>query len=148
PQGRRRAGGHDHRGRARARGRRGGRDTRGGPDVSEPAILFLRATTAASLAPWYEDFVAAVDSTHGVALYDLEVDAEVEFGSARAVVDLGGFAPNDVIDAGADAGVELWQVMGYGLDHIDVEHVKRRIPAFAHSPGECTGGPLAEHAVH
>jgi phosphoglycerate dehydrogenase-like enzyme len=114
----------------------------------DPGILFLRATTAASLHPWYDDFVEAIDGAYEVALYDLEVDREVELENVRAVVDLGGFAPNDVIDAGAEAGVELWQVLGYGLDHIDTEHVKRRIRIFTHSPGECTGGPLAEHAMH
>ena len=120
-------------------------------DVSlagDPGVLFLRATTAASLYPWYDDFVVAIGGAAAVSLYDLEVDDEVRFANVRVVVDLGGFAANDVIDAGAEAGVELWQVLGYGLDHIDTEHVKRRIRAFAHSPGECTGGPLAEHAMH
>jgi phosphoglycerate dehydrogenase-like enzyme len=116
--------------------------------LDDPRILFLRATTLATLSPWYDDFVEAIDGAHEIALYDLEADDEVRFEGVGAVVDLGGFAPNGVIDEGADAGVEIWQVLGYGLDHIDTEHVKRRIRVFTHSPGESTGVSLAEHAFH
>ena len=38
--------------------------------------------------------------------------------------------------------------MGYGLEHIDGDHVKRRGLALARSPGECTEVSLAEHAFH
>ena len=116
--------------------------------VDVPHILFARMTTAASLSPWYDDFVEAIDGAFEIVLYDPNGSKEEQFRNVLAVVDLGGFAPNDFIDAGADAGVRLWQVMGYGLEHIDGEHIKQRGLAFAHSPGECTEVSLAEHAFH
>ena len=111
-------------------------------------ILFARVTDAASLFPWYDDFVEAIDGAHEIVLYDPNESREEQLRNVLAVVDLGGFAPNDLIDAGVEAGVRLWQVMGYGLEHIDGEHIKRRGLAFAHSPGECTEVSLAEHAFH
>jgi len=110
--------------------------------------LFARLTDAASLSPWYDDFVESIDGAYEIRLYDPSQSREEQLQNVLVVVDLGGFAPNDLIDAGADAGVRLWQVMGYGLEHIDGDHVKRRGLAFAHSPGECTEISLAEHAFH
>ena len=111
-------------------------------------VLFARLTPAAVLSPWYDDFLEAIDGACEVVLYDPARSAAEQLRDIDAVVDLGGYAPNDFIDEGADAGVRLWQVMGYGLDHIDGQHVKERGLAFAHSPGECTEISLAEHAFH
>ena len=111
-------------------------------------ILFVRATTAASLHPWYDDFVEAVDGAYEIVLYDAIASRASQLENVRAVVDLGGFAPNDLIDDAVAAGVGLWQVMGYGLEHIDVEHVRKTGVAFTRSPGECTEVSLAEHAFH
>ena len=113
-----------------------GSDTNGSSGV--PRVLFARLTTAASLSPWYDDFVEAIDGAFEIVFYDPSGSTEEQFRDVLAVVDLGGFAPNEFIDAGADAGVRLWQVMGYGLEHIDGEHVKERGLAFARSPGDCT----------
>lgn len=121
-------------------------DTNGSGEA--PRILFARLTDAASLSPWYDDFVESIDGAYEIRLYDPSQSREEQLQNVLVVVDLGGFAPNDLIDAGADAGVRLWQVMGYGLEHIDGDHVKRRGLAFAHSPGECTEISLAEHAFH
>lgn len=116
--------------------------------TASPRILFARHTTRASLSPWYDDFVEAIDGRYEIVLYDPDVSLDDQLRDVLVVVDLGGFAPNDFIDAGVDAGVRLWQVMGYGLDHIDCDHVKRRGLLFTHSPGESTGISLSEHAFH
>jgi phosphoglycerate dehydrogenase-like enzyme len=116
--------------------------------ASRPRILFARLTELASLSPWYDDFVEAIDGTYEIVFYDPEANRDEQLRNVLVVVDLGGFAPNDLIDACADAGVRLWQVMGYGLDHIDGEHVRRCGLMFAHSPGESTEVSLSEHAFH
>jgi phosphoglycerate dehydrogenase-like enzyme len=113
-----------------------------------PRILFARLTTMAALSPWYDDFAEAVDGEYEIVLFDPGKSRGEQFRNVRAVVDLGGFATNDFIDDAAEAGVRLWQVMGYGLDHIDGAHVRERGLAFTHSPGEATGVTLAEHAFH
>ncbi len=70
-----------------------------------------------------------------------------QFEGLDAVVDFGGWASNELIDTGADGGARLWQVLGYGLDQIDTGHVLQRGLLLAHTPGEVTAVPLAEHAL-
>jgi len=111
-------------------------------------VLFVRATERASLRPWMDDFVDALSGACEVALFDPAAPVREQFEGARVVVDLGGFAPHELIDAGREAGVELWQVLGYGLDHIDVDYVHASGIPLAHTPGACTEVALAEHVFH
>jgi phosphoglycerate dehydrogenase-like enzyme len=115
---------------------------------SPPRILFARHTDLASLSPWYDDFVEAIDGAYEIVLWDPGVSLPDQLRDVLVVVDLGGFAPNDFIDSAVETGVRLWQVMGYGLDHIDSDHVKARGLLYTHSPGESTGVSLSEHAFH
>jgi phosphoglycerate dehydrogenase-like enzyme len=116
--------------------------------VTGAAVLFVRATEAASLDPWFADFVAESAGVCEVAMFDPAKPAGPQFAGVWAVVDLGGFGGRELIDAAQEAGVGLWQVLGYGLDHIDVDYVRASGIPLAHTPGSCTAVPLAEHALH
>ena len=94
-----------------------------------------------------EGFLAAAGDRHDVTAYRAGDAISDQFEGLDAVVDFGGWASNDLIDNGADGGARLWQVLGYGLDHIDVGHVLQRGLLLAHTPGEVTAVPLAEHAL-
>jgi phosphoglycerate dehydrogenase-like enzyme len=120
----------------------------GGSDSAPPHVLFVRATMAASLHPWMDDFIDALAGACEVVLFDPAAPVREQFEGVPVVVDLGGFAPHELIDAGRDAGVELWQVLGYGLDHIDVDYVHASGMTLAHTPGACTEVALAEHVFH
>jgi phosphoglycerate dehydrogenase-like enzyme len=122
--------------------------TSGDAPVSSPSVLFMRLTALAELEPWYGDFRAAIDGACEVSLFDAASSVADQLARVSVVVDLGGFAGKEVIDAGADAGVKLWQVLGYGLDHIDQGHLRARGIPLAHTPGACTETALAEHAIH
>jgi phosphoglycerate dehydrogenase-like enzyme len=113
-----------------------------------PHVLFVRATDAASLEPWFGDFVGESAEICEVRLFDPARPIGPQFADVRAVVDLGGFGGHALIDAARETGVELWQVLGYGLDHIDVGYVLATGIPLAHTPGSCTAVPLAEHALH
>jgi phosphoglycerate dehydrogenase-like enzyme len=63
------------------------------------------------------------------------------------VVDQGGHATKTQIDAGAAAGVRLWQVLGTGVDHTEVAHMQSRGITVANTPGEFSAVALAEHAL-
>src|SRR5438309_7089705 len=52
-----------------------------------------------------------------------------------------------MIDAGVEAGVKLWQVLGTGLDHVDVQYIVERGLALANTPGPFSSVALAEHAL-
>src|SRR5579875_2885041 len=75
----------------------------------------------------------------------LPVDAQMK--GRRAVVDLGGWGRREHTTAAVDAGVELWHVLGYGLDHLDLPYLLDHGVQVAHTPGSCSAVALAEHAM-
>jgi D-3-phosphoglycerate dehydrogenase len=48
---------------------------------------------------------------------------------------------------GVAAGVRLWQVLGNGLDHVDVAYLGAKGMPLAHTPGPFCGIALAEHVL-
>ena len=108
-------------------------------------VLFLVAAAGASPEPWLEDVRREANGR-----LDLRIalnEDEADFSEVTTVIDVGGWASDRAIDRGAAAGVELWQVLGYGLDHINVAHVHQRGMILAHTPGPASAIALAEHAM-
>ena len=70
-----------------------------------------------------------------------------EFSGRRAVIDLGGWGRREQTSSAVAAGVELWHVLGYGLDHLDLAYLLRNGVTVAHTPGSCSAISLAEHAM-
>jgi phosphoglycerate dehydrogenase-like enzyme len=97
--------------------------------------------------PWLEDFQAAADGRVGYAVLDAGRPLAGQFAGVSVVVDQGGHATPAQIDMGADAGVRLWQVLGTGVDHIEVDHILGRGIALANTPGQFSAVALAEHAL-
>jgi phosphoglycerate dehydrogenase-like enzyme len=97
--------------------------------------------------PWYSDFVAALDGRAELVTLLHDAPLAPQFEGVRAVVDQGGWATREMIDAGAAAGVELWQVLGTGLDHSEVEYTLAQGIAVANTPGQFSAVALAEHAL-
>ncbi|MBI3466301.1 MAG: hypothetical protein HY000_25085 [Planctomycetes bacterium] len=109
-------------------------------------VLFLG--NPAILSPWHDDFVAAIGGRYPVELYNPAAAMAEQFRGVEVVVDLGGAGANrTLIDAGAAAAVRLWQILGNGLDHVDVAYfLEKRVP-LAHTPGLFCSTALAEHAL-
>ena len=80
-------------------------------------------------------------------MFDASKEIAPQFEGVRVVIDQGGHASRSVIDAGAAAGVELWQVLGTGLDHTDVDYILQQDIALANTPGPFSAIALAEHAM-
>jgi len=72
---------------------------------------------------------------------------EPDFANRRAVVDLGGWARRAHTSRAVEGGVEFWHVLGYGLDHLDLQYLLEHGVTVAHTPGSCSAISLAEHAV-
>ena len=108
--------------------------------------LFM--TLPDTLDPWFTDVQAALEEGIELVLYDPERPFADQVAGARAVVDLGGsVSTRATIDAAADAGVELIQVHGTGLDHVDVGYMLSRGLRVAHCSGVHSAPALAEHAL-
>ena len=76
--------------------------------------------------PWLADFLAAAEGRLDVAVLDPERPLREQFAGTIVVVDQGGHATREQIDAGAEGGVRLWQVLGTGVDHTEVAYISRR----------------------
>jgi phosphoglycerate dehydrogenase-like enzyme len=100
-----------------------------------------------NVEPWLEDFRAAADGRLDYAVFDPDQPLADQLAGVEVVVDQGGHATKAQIDAGAAAGVRLWQVLGTGVDHTEVEHMQSRGIAVANTPGQFSAVALAEHAL-
>lgn len=96
--------------------------------------------------PWGRDVIAAVGDRHDLAVLDPGRPLEEQFGGVEAVIDQGGsVSTRAMMDAAVSA--RLWQVLGTGFDHFDLEYVKSKgIPA-ANCPGPFSATALAEMAM-
>jgi phosphoglycerate dehydrogenase-like enzyme len=109
-------------------------------------VLFLGQLN--NLEPWFNDVVTAVGEAHQVVLWDADAPFGPQIRDAQVVVDQGGsVATRAMIEAGAKAGVKLWQVLGTGLDHVDVQYILEHGLALANTPGPFSSVALAEHAL-
>ncbi len=109
-------------------------------------VLFLGQAT--NLEPWFGDVVTAVGEEHEVVLWDADAPLGPQIRDALVVVDQGGGVGHQAtVDAAARAGVKLWQVLGTGLDHVDVQYILDRALPLANTPGPFSSVALAEHAL-
>jgi phosphoglycerate dehydrogenase-like enzyme len=99
-----------------------------------------------SAEPWLADFREAAEGVFSIAVLDLDRPLTGQFEGIGVAVDQGGHATREMIDAGARAGVRLWQVLGTGLDHTEVDHILARAMMLANTPGQFSSIALAEHA--
>jgi D-3-phosphoglycerate dehydrogenase len=97
--------------------------------------------------PWYDDFLEAIEGKHQVELYDPNAPMAPQFSGAQVVVDQGGWGTHAMIDAAIASGVKLWQVIGTGLNHIDVKYLLEKGVPIANTPGIFSGVALAEHVL-
>lgn len=95
--------------------------------------------------PWKSDVLKAVRIHHDITVYDYDRPMEAQLAGAEVVIDLGGHAPPPMADAAKS--VKLWQILGTGFDHFELEYWKQKKIPVANCPGTCSGVPLAEAAL-
>ncbi len=95
---------------------------------------------------WQEEVVRAVAPHHNLAIYDPNQPISEQFIGIEAVLDTGGsVGTKTMYDAAKDA--RLWQILGTGLDHVDVKYMKTKGFAIANCPGLFSAVALAECAM-
>ena len=107
--------------------------------------LFLYAAPS-GLEPTRSEFFRVMGD-RPLDMFDPDRDWPTQFAGRRAVVDLGGWGRREHTSLAVGAGVELWHVLGYGLDHLDLEFLLSNGVTVAHTPGSCSAVALAEHAM-
>jgi phosphoglycerate dehydrogenase-like enzyme len=76
---------------------------------------------------------------------DVHKPLEDQFRGVEMVVDLGGWATREMIDAAKD--VKLWQILGTGLDHTDVGYMLDKNIRLSFTPGSTSACSLGECGV-
>ncbi len=95
---------------------------------------------------WEREVVAAVGARHDLRVYDAREPVEPQFRGVEAVIDTGGSVGTRALyDAAADA--KLWQILGTGVDHVDIAYMKTRGFAVCNCPGQFSSVALGECAM-
>ena len=97
---------------------------------------------------WYESVCQACGNEHTVALLDPRKPLAEQFAGIDCVVDQGGsVGTREMMDAARQHGVKFWQILGTGLDHVDVAYMLECGFLVANCSGEYSAIALAEHAL-
>jgi phosphoglycerate dehydrogenase-like enzyme len=95
---------------------------------------------------WQREIEAAVRPRHDLAIYDRGRPLEPQFRGMEVVIDNGGsVGTRPMYDAARDA--RLWQILGTGIDHVDIASLKGRGFAICNCPGQFSSVGLAELAM-
>lgn len=90
--------------------------------------------------------IEAVGQKHDLVVFDPAVSSDSQFGAADAVIDSGGSVGTQAM-LDAAPRVRLWQIMGSGFEHFDLDYWRSRGVAVANCPGAATASALAERAM-
>jgi phosphoglycerate dehydrogenase-like enzyme len=96
--------------------------------------------------PWGSDVVELVGRRHELRIFDRERPVADQLRDVDAVIDHGGAAGTREM-ADAAGGVRLWQILGTGFDHFDLDYWRARGIPVANCPGTLTAVALAELAM-
>jgi phosphoglycerate dehydrogenase-like enzyme len=90
--------------------------------------------------------IEAVGDAHQLTLFDPAAHLGPQFASADVVIDSGGsVGTREMLDV--SPGVRLWQIMGSGFEHFDLDYWAARGVAVANCPGSASAPALAERAL-
>lgn len=111
-------------------------------------VLFLPHPLGPSMfKPSGDDVVAAVGDRHDLHILDYDKPIAPQFDGVDVVIDHGGSAgTREMADAAAGV-VRLWQILGTGFDHFDLEYWRSKNLPVANCPGLFSAVALAECAI-
>jgi phosphoglycerate dehydrogenase-like enzyme len=96
--------------------------------------------------PSQREVIAAVGDRHNLRIIDYDAPLRPQFERVSVVIDLGGAMGTPAMADVAES-VKLWQILGTGFDHFDLNYWKKKNIPVANCPGALTGIPLAECAM-
>jgi lactate dehydrogenase-like 2-hydroxyacid dehydrogenase len=110
-------------------------------------VLFLPHPTRPKLfTPWGEDVIAALGDHHKFRIFDKRQPLAPQFAGVDVVIDHGGGASTREMLQVAQS-VRLWQVLGTGLDHFDLDYWRTHTMPVANTPGPFSAVALGECAM-
>ena len=112
-------------------------------------VLFLpHPAREGMFFPWGEDVLSAVRAAgHHIDVCDYRAQLAPQFAGVDVVIDVGGAAGTEAMADLAAGQVRLWQILGTGLDHFEMDIWRSRGIPVANCPGQFSAVALAEHAM-
>ncbi|MDZ4817546.1 MAG: hypothetical protein SGJ20_01085, partial [Planctomycetota bacterium] len=115
-------------------------------EAGQLKVLFLGEK--GSGPEWFEGVRRACGDQHVVSVLDPQKPIAEQFVGIDCVVDQGGsVGTHQMMDAAQQNGVKFWQILGTGLDHVDVSYLLNCNFQIANCPGKYSAIALAEHAM-
>ena len=111
-------------------------------------VLFLPHPLGPSMfKPWGEDVVAAIGDSHNLRILDYSQPLAPQFEGVEVVIDQGGSAGTREMADIAAGKVRLWQILGTGIDHFDMDYCRATKIPVANCPGTFSAVALGECAM-
>ena len=111
-------------------------------------VLFLPHPIGPSMfKPWGEDVVAAIGDSHNLRILDYSQPLAPQFKGVEVVIDQGGSAGTREMADIAEEKVRLWQILGTGIDHFELDYWRAKKIPVANTPGPFSAVALAECAM-
>ena len=97
--------------------------------------------------PWCDDVIQAIgDNSHQLSVFDPSKPISTQFDGIDVVIDHGGsVGTRRMMDVSTSA--RLWQILGTGFDHFDLEYIRGLKIPVANCPGQFSSAALAESAM-
>ena len=108
-------------------------------------VLFM--AESAEFAPWGDDVVAAIGDRHDLRIFDQSLPLVPQFDGVDVVIDEGGSVGTREMADAAEGQARLWQILGTGLDHFDMDYWRGKGIPVANCPGPFSAVALAECAM-
>ena len=111
-------------------------------------VLFLPHPLGPSMfKPSGDDVIAAVGHRYDLRILDYDRPITPQFDGIDVVIDHGGSAGTREMADAAEGKVRLWQILGTGFDHFDLDYWRSKNLPVANCPGIFSAVALAECAV-
>ena len=111
-------------------------------------VLFLPHPLGPSMfKPSGDDVVAAIGDRHDLHILDYDQPIAPQFDGVDVVIDHGGSAGTREMADAAAGKVRLWQILGTGFDHFDMDYWRSKQLPVANCPGIFSAVALAECAM-
>jgi len=109
-------------------------------------VIYLSSLDPSQFKPWGADLVAAIGNRHDLRHLDRQRPVGPQFEDVDVVIDTGGsVGTREMVDAAKN--VRLWQILGTGLDHFDMDYWRSKNVPVANCPGPFSAVALAECAM-
>ena len=95
---------------------------------------------------WLDNLIEQLDDRHDLSIFDTDKPLAQQFERVDVVLDMGGsVGTRAMMDAATDT--RLWQIVGTGLDHVDLDYLKSKGFMVTYCPGPLSGVAQAECAM-